>query len=453
MSQTTFSILEAVLISSRSEGNDVEIDIRSNLVEFQIFEHLAKPYIDATIIFVDDFGMRDTLSMAGTEKFRITLGSPDDLNEPTFTKFFFVGKVNSTRKMNERSEIISLNLIEDHLYIDSIKQLSRSYTAPIEEIIEQICSIELGKTVVRRDFEGTAQGDRKIIIPYMSPLQAVSWIKDRATTRTGGPIYLRSILWSNNLILSDFDSLMKVDVVNKKFPLRYSDAISSVDAKDDLKRPYYSVISYNEANADNMLSQYENGNVGSYYSNLDAGTGISSGAHISIRDIVDEFYSTDLISSDTVQTIYDPTLKIGDKLSDEYNSLNIFQITSSNTYNQFSSYHDEAVIVDQDKNIIESKLKVKNKIIRSILKKNILDIGIEGRLIFSAKISTGNRIRVLFLNSAAGSENKDAIEQIDKRKSGDYFILAINHIFKDNTHFSQLRLTKIGELPRDFAIE
>jgi len=74
-------------------------------------------------------------------------------------------------------------------------------------------------------------------------------------------------------------------------------------------------------------------------------------------------------------------------------------------------------------------------------------------LIFSAKISTGNRIRVLFLNSAAGSENKDAIEQIDKRKSGDYFILAINHIFKDNTHFSQLRLTKIGELPRDFAIE
>lgn len=65
MSQTTFSILEAVLISSRSEGNDVEIDIRSNLVEFQIFEHLAKPYIDATIIFVDDFGMRDTLSMAG----------------------------------------------------------------------------------------------------------------------------------------------------------------------------------------------------------------------------------------------------------------------------------------------------------------------------------------------------------------------------------------------------
>ena len=55
MSQTTFSILEAVLISSRSEVNDVEIDIRSNLVEFQIFEHLAKPYIDATIIFVDDF--------------------------------------------------------------------------------------------------------------------------------------------------------------------------------------------------------------------------------------------------------------------------------------------------------------------------------------------------------------------------------------------------------------
>lgn len=448
MSQVKFTIVEAVLVTTISDGNEVEVDIKPNIIEFQTFEHISKPYVDATMSFIDDFGLMNQLAFRGTERFRITFGQPDDINTPLYTKFFFVNKINDVMKSNDRSEILSVDLVEDILYIDSIKQLSRSFTGPIEEIIEQICSTELGKNVIRDEFDGSAQGTRKIVVPYMSPLQAIEWLKTRATSRTGAPIYLRASIFSNNLFLCDFDTLIKRDVINEKLPLRYSSAESMTNDVDERSRAYYNIISYRDVNDGNMMLEYENGNIGSHYSNIDASTGITSGSHISVRDIISEFYSTNIISTDVAQQVFDPILKIGDKLSDEYDSLSVFQVTSSNTYNQFLSYHDETLLVDQDNNISESKLKIKNKIIRSILQKNVIDIGIEGRLVFQSKISPGNKIRLMFLNSDVTSDNKDTKNQIDRRKSGDYFILAVNHIFKDAGHFTQMRLTKINEMAK-----
>lgn len=450
--QSQFTILEAVIIMSKGEGNPVEVDISASILEFQTWEHIQKPYVDARLIFLDDFGMKDTLSVKGTERLKITFGDPQNIETPAFTKFFFFSRLNDTVKQGDRSEYISLELVEEHVYVDAVKQISRSYTGSFEDICELILGIDLGRPVIRNKFEGSAQGIRKVIVPYMSPLEAVQWLLSRATTRTGSPLYIHSTLYSNSLLMSDLDSLMKVPVRNADTPLRYSSAISSVDAQEQNKAKYYNIIQYNEQNGDDMMSMYENGNIGSYYSNIDAGTGITSGDHISVRDIIDEFYNNGLISPESSQTVYDPLLEIQGTLSDEYNSMNIFQVTSSNTYNQFQSYHDEASLLDNNDNIAESKLKVKNKIIRSILKKNVIDIGIEGALIMEAQISAGDRVRMIFLNSNTEADNGDAYDQIDKRKSGDYFILALNHKFSNDTHMVTSRLTKIGELPKDYSV-
>lgn len=447
-SRPSFNIVEAIVIAT----DGTEVDITASLLEFQTFEHIQKPYVDASIVFLDDFGLKDTLSVGGTERFRILFGKPGDLEFAAYAKFFYIQQIDDTSRLNERAEILAISLVEEHLFIDSIKQLSRSYSDTFENMIEQIVSVELGKDIVKNKFEGSAQGIRKLVVPYMSPLEAVNWIKDRATTRTGGPLYLYSSLYSNDLFLSDFDSLMKEEPFNTKLPLRYSAAANSASEADDAKRTYYNIISFKESGNDNMMSMYENGNIGSLYTNVDAGTGFIGASHISVRDIVNEFYATGVIDPETAQNVYDPTLLIQGKLSDEYNSASVFQITSTKTYNQFKSYHDEATIVE-DQNIIESKLKIKNKIIRSILKKNVIDIGMEGTLFFEAGCGVGNKVRVLFLQSNVSGDEKDASDQIDKSKSGDYFILAINHKFSEENHTASLRLSKVNGLPKNFVLE
>lgn len=450
--KSSFNVIEAVIIFNRVDGSQLEVDIVSNLIEFKTFEHISKCYVDANITFIDDFGMRDTLSVQGTERIKITIGNPEDDSSTFFEKYFFFLKVTDTKKLNEKSELVSVDLVEEHVYVDSIKNISKSFTETIETTIANIAQTQLGKTVKELNLEGSAQGIRKIIIPYLSPLEAINWILTRATTRTGGPLYLRSSLFSNDLFLSDLDSLLKEEPINASLPLRYSESIRSVD--DDIVdlADYYEISTFREQKQNNMMQLYEEGCIGSSYSNLDVGTGIPVSTHISVRDVVDEFYLNDLISKDASQSMYDPALLIGDKLSDEYDSLNVFQVTSSNTYNQFLSIHDEAIVLDKNGNITESRLKVKNKIIRMMLKKNAIDIGVTGTFLFEANAMVGIKLRVLFLNSNAANSNKSAFEQIDKAKSGDYIVLAINHILNGDSHNAILRISKLSELPKSFSL-
>jgi len=450
--QSQFGILEASIILSSVKNEDKVVDVRGNIVEVNLFENLYKPYVDSTIVLIDDFGLKNSLNIQGTERLKLVLGDAENPEEPVVVKYFFFSKINDTQKMNERAELLSINLVEEHVYIDAIKQFSKSYTDELENIITSIADNELGKTVVKSLFEPSVQGPRKIIVPYLSPLEAIQWLRDRATTRTGSPIFLSGSLYTNSLVMSSLDGLLREDVINDKLPLRYSSAISGVDADQDQLRPYYEIMSFKEVDAENSLALYENGAIGSFYASIDAGTGVLSGDHISIRDILDEFYTNKLISADTNQSVFDPSLEIDGKLSDEYNSLHIHQVVSSNTYNQFKSYHDETSLLGENNSLIESRLKAKNKIIRTFLKKNIIDIGMNGSLFFKGKISVGRKLRLLFLNSNVQGDLKDTNDQIDKRKSGDYIILATNHRLADEKHTTILRLTKLGELPKDFIV-
>ena len=444
-----FSILDASIITTSTSDEDRVIDIKSNVMEIQFFEHIGKPYVDGRIVFLDDMGLKSGLSLRGTERIRIVLSDSDNLEEPNIIKYFFFSKITEAKKMNERSEIISIDLVEEHVFVDAIKQFSRSYTSTLEDMIKNIASTDLNKNTEDVNFSGSVQGVRKVIIPYMSPISAIQWIKNRATTKTGSPIYLYSSLYDDNLKISDLDNLLKDDIINEKLPLRFT---KSTDGVSDELKPLYEILNFSDIKGENSLELYENGSIGSFYSNIDVDTAQSIGEHISIRDIIDEFYVNDLISSETMQSIYDPSLRIGNKMSDEYDSLFIHQVSSKGTYDQFLGYHDETTLLDDNERIIESRLKIKNKIIRSIMKRNMIDIGMAGTLLLKGKITVGKKLRVLFLNSNSDGDEKNFSEQVDMTRSGDYFIVAINNKFSGDNHVAQLRLTKLGDLPENFTI-
>lgn len=449
---TSFTIIRAEVILTSPESPVQRIDIRNNVIEAKFYENLFKPYVDARIKILDDFGFRGMLSLQGTERIVITVGASENPMEPLFEKIFFVSSVIDAKKVNERSEALSLELVEEHVYVNSVKQISRSFTKNIEGIVTDICQGDLGKKVIKGFFQGSAQGVRKVIVPYLKPLEAVNWLINRATTKTGSPLFLSGDLYSDKLYLSDLDTLMSQDIINEDLPYRYSTATKSGDEESLMLGPYYDITGFQETNAENTLQLFEAGAIGSFHSTLDAGSGLASNSHISVREILTELKMNGVIDEYTVQSIFDPSLVIDGKVSDQYNSKHTFQVTSSNTYNQFQSYHDEATLLDGNNDIFESKLKTKNKIIRHVLKKNTIDVGLDGISLFKGKISVGRRVRILFLNSDAGADKETAAEQIDKRKSGDYLILATSHHLIQENHFSSMRVTKLGDLPKNFKL-
>jgi hypothetical protein len=193
------------------------------------------------------------------------------------------------------------------------------------------------------------------------------------------------------------------------------------------------------------------GAVGSSYTNIDAGTGQTFTSHVTVRDILDDFYTSGIINKATTQSVFDPSLTIGGRPSDEYDAININQVTSSNTYNQFKSYHDESLVLEGD-NLSQERLKVKSKIIRHILQKNVIDISMNGSLFFERRISPGRRLRILFLSPNAQGDLTDLSKTVDMKKSGDYLLTNTQHRMMDDNHRVSARLVKLGDLPSDFSL-
>lgn len=453
--KTEFTILQADVILSSVTEDKKTIDISNNIIELTFYENLFKPYVDCRMVMIDDFGFRNSLSVQGTERIRLVVGTGKEPEKPCFVKYFFVSRIVDTRKQNEKSELLSIELVEEHVYINAIKQVNRSFESTIEDMITNIFDKDLGVSVIKSFFKNTAQGIRKVIVPYLSPLEAVNWLKDRATTQTGSPIFVYGDLYSDQVYISDLDNLLKEDIINEDAPFRYSESMAAIDATDEHLRPYFEITNFKELEAENALALYEEGAIGSYYATVDASTGLVRGAHVSVRNILTEMYVNGLIDNSSEQSVFDPSLEIDGKLSDEYNSLYIHQVTSSNTYNQFKSYHDETVVYDDEGTLLdlsESKLKVKNKIIRQILKKNQIDITMSGIGFFEGRTSVGRRLRLIFLNPDTSSQKKDTKSLIDKKKSGDYLLLAIRHNLANQKHYATLRLTKLSDLPANVKL-
>jgi len=454
MNNSRFTIVNAdiILSSDTAEAESTTIDVRDNIQELSFYESINKEYIDARIVLLDDFGFRNELNTTGTERIFLAIADATDPTLPIINKTFFFSKINDIVKTNDRAEILSIDLVEEHVYVNAIKCISRSYESRLEDAIEDIGNRDLGMTMIKTaGFTGSVQGERKVLVPYLSPLEAIQWLKNRMTSKTGAPIYVYADLYSPYFYISALDDLLRDPVVNEKLPLRYTDAASGAEGEQEALKSYYQINQFMEVDNEDSLSMYEEGAIGSQYSQLDASTGQTFDNHITVREILQDFYTNELISKETVQSIFDPSLVISGKPSDEYDSLFIHQVTSTNTYNQFKSYHDESQLIEGNV-LYESRLKVRNKVIRQMLKRNTLDITMNGSLFFEKKISPGRRLRVIFLSPNTSGDYRDLSKTVDKKRSGDYFLTNLSHHMSGETHNVSARMIKLGDLPSDFIL-
>ena len=91
--RSPYSILQANLVSSSTTGEAFSVDIKNSILEIQFFENLYKSYIDAKLVFLDDAGLKNYLSMQGVERINIRIGDPDKPTEQVIDKTFFISRI------------------------------------------------------------------------------------------------------------------------------------------------------------------------------------------------------------------------------------------------------------------------------------------------------------------------------------------------------------------------
>lgn len=453
--------IEQVLYTADRDGFDdkpVSIDLTEMIAEIDIFEDLEKPYLTSQIVFMDDMGVISEAKIKGTEHIKIKIGpgkAESAEEELYFVLDFRLVSLLKQESLGDRTELYVINCISAHAYKDAAVKVSKSYAGKLENISKQILNNAFGDSVELKfheryiSEEGSAQSPIKVILPYISPLESIVWLMERATDQWGTPFFIWTTIWDQNasdgkiqIRLGNFltmlrEGLKRIDEAEGEAPqFIYSQAFSNKSSTGTTKEQQQIIKSVKFANIENTLEMMREGAVGSTISSLDTYTSQLQSKTFKAKNLINTITGD---AGKLLTTVFDleDKMEINGETKDasDWSSRQRNLLTSYGTYHTSNSYHDAF----EDSLLLN---KVRPDALLSMLRRNMIDITVSGVSLMKDKLSVGDVIELVFKNS--DTENYEAAEN-NLERSGYYLIHCCRHIFKGPDHSSILTLSKVRD--------
>ena len=425
-----YVIEQALITANRSAG--FTVDIAAAIIELNIFENLELPYLTGYVLISDEFDLLNKIGFVGTERLEIQMAQPN--NPVTIVKKFVVEQIERSEKINDQQEVLMLRLIEEHAYDNSLIRFSKAYTGKPENIIEKILLDQL-KLPLTNNFVESSQPTMKVAIPYMTPLQSCEWMRARISTINGSPYFLYSALNADNLVLSDLDTILSTGTWNGNIdrPFTYSQRNASLFTDEaNIERQSFVVESYTYGNTENTLALAKQGIFGAQYYFTDLSSGITEQQHFDINSVVKRLEQAGVLTGGKTLAI-DTNYVVNNQQINNINSAHIHQIVSNRSYPDYFNYYDEG-----DGGITKYMLNASNVALRHLLFKNTIQMKIPGfNFLNGTNNSIGKMVEVSIFNSDISLQTRPGVsmdELRDKKKSGDYLIYAVRHVFSLGRH-------------------
>ena len=199
-SDWTFKVAE--VNSSRASFS---LDIIDIITDFEVYEHIDKPYITGKLVVADTQRVYERFDFQGGETLKIQIQRDQNESIEPIKKTFIIDEVLYVAKSNETSQAIVFHLIEDIGFIDTLHNVNKAYQGQPQKIIQTI-SKDFLKKDVGSNAEDNVQNDMNVIVPNLSPLEAMAWIKNRATNKDGYPFFLFSTFALDKFMFYNFIS-------------------------------------------------------------------------------------------------------------------------------------------------------------------------------------------------------------------------------------------------------
>ena len=437
-----FSITKCEITADRFGGFEEKFfDVKTSVLELNIFESLEKPYLTGNISIADDKGLFDLINFDGTERIKLEVAGTGKNIDPVFERTMIMTSIETSVKVEDNVSILKFNLIDEHAFISEVRRLRSSYRGTLSDIIAKISAqeldmdIDLSYTLDAEDnIIDSVQTEMRVIIPNLNPLDAISWLISRATTKVGSPYYLWSTIHDDNLRLGNLDTMLRQQAFNDKLPYTYNSAnISTAEKGSDFEQGF-TVKSISSKGSNNTLAQVQRGSIAADYCITNLNTG-----QIFMRKYDIDKLLTNLNNEGTIdkrfQNVYDDKFKLKDVLLNGYNSSIIHNVVSSGTYGEYKSYHDE-----YEKPLHIKKLE--SVALKNLLFKNMQIMTVPGTAFLIGKASVGDIVNTVIRNdnTEVGSDPESVVDQ---NKSGHHLIHSIRHTFRETTHEVTMSICKL----------
>ena len=436
-----YKISNAIITADRF--GDLEIEVTKQIAELNVFEHLEKPYLTGMLMLIDDGNIMGEIKFKGTERFSFEVSSVDEGLNVGFEHTFIMRSIERLERTSDKTEVYLISLVDEHAFQDATIRFSKSYTGKLESIATGIIISELNKEVdISYAREVSVQPPTRIIVPYMSPLNASKWLLNRATTRNGAPYFIYATMYDSNIRIGDLETMLAQDAFNARLPYTYSAASTNdtVDLTEDKKA--FVVKNVRLQQLEETMKMTFDGAIGAQMTTQDISGSSRIAVHHTVRNTLEQLAANGVIPDGSEQQVFDPEYRVVDDeenpvFLDDLDARLFHTISSYGTYGYNRSYHDAFTEA-------ESLQRIQSVSIRSMLERNQVEIEIPGTGLFVRNVTVGDTVEVNFLNSSSSSDEDDENGKYDKAKSGKYLIYSVRHTFKERLHNASVKITKLN---------
>ena len=444
-------LLKSVLLVSERLTESVELN--RIVTDVEVFEHIEKPYLTGRIMLIDDSSFYENADIQGTERIQLTIVSSEEDSTP-IVKTFFVAKVEKIQKVQDNAQTLMIHLVEDIFYLSSLKNVNRHYTGSRSNIIGKIAQNFLNKRVF---LTGKDKSVIEVIVPNLHPLEAMMWLNKKAVNSRGYPFYLYSTFVGDELRMENLGDILQRPALNAgEDDAAFS--ISSLKAQDTMNvTAQRRIIENHQINSqENLLDLIREGLISSKFEYIDTLTEDTRSIDYNSRtSLFKNLLNDGVLNEKQKNPQVDFAELIEDKTIDKFRPLTCTYIGGSMafrdsdtaegftpfTYNAWNnSYGEYKTAADYKLNVISSTMD-------AILKKNPLIINLNGLEFIKgdAHRTIGNNISI-----AVQSTHDQADDKVDRKKSGDYLIYSVRHMFKKTVdkYDVVMNCVKIGNLQR-----
>ena len=444
-------LLKSVLLVSERLTESVELN--RIVTDVEVFEHIEKPYLTGRIMLIDDSSFYENADIQGTERIQLTIVSSEEDSTP-IVKTFFMAKVEKIQKVQDNAQTLMIHLVEDIFYLSSLKNVNRHYTGSRSNIIGKIAQNFLNKRVF---LTGKDKSVIEVIVPNLHPLEAMMWLNKKAVSSRGYPFYLYSTFVGDELRMENLGDILQRPALNAG----EDDAaftISSLKAQDTMNvTAQRRIIENHQMNSqENLLDLIRKGLISSKFEYIDTLTEDTRSIDYNSRtSLFKNLLNDGVLNEKQKNPQVDFAELIEDKTIYKFRPLTCTYIGGSMafrdsdtaegftpfTYNAWNnSYGEYKTAADYKLNVISSTMD-------AILKKNPLIINLNGLEFIKgdAHRTIGNNISI-----AVQSTHDQADDKVDRKKSGDYLIYSVRHMFKKTVdkYDVVMNCVKIGNLQR-----
>ena len=444
-----YRLKEVIISADRFER---DIDITSVIAQLDISENINRPFLIGNIVISDTTGLLERINFVGTEKVNVKLHIISEQNtEPKIiNKNFNITGIKKSVQTGQEATISNIEIIEDHGYRNYLENVNRPYEGNATKIIEDCIKEFLDKELEKITEVNTDLAPLKCIIPNWHPLDVVKWLTKYMIRDFGFPYFFYSTIHSDKIQMNDLLHILKEPIVNPKTAFKYSSS-SANDVDASIHEQSY-VINEIEFNSNlNTLDKIREGVVGSTNQSVDIIKNSSSREiqHFDIYQMFKNIKANGAIKANQSYIPYDSKAKVNDKVLHDYDSRRISELKVSYVYGK--DILNFTNVMDLDKQLLA-------KSILTWLNENKVRINVPGRNFLETDdrkaITLGDQIQIKVLKPIKNTPGNVSIETdediYDKKRSGEYVIQAIRHMFVFDRYNTIAECTKLTDIENTF---